>query len=92
MNLNQNAVQSQGTPLEQAIISLEARLDNLFNGIHELFSRLEPVLSQTPNKPNSPPTNLQIGLSPVVDRLHQCNNRIEIIVEEVATVRARLEV
>ena len=96
MNLNQNAPSpSQPTaarPLELAITTLEGRLDHLFNSLHDLFSRLEPILNHSPNKPNSPSTDIQVGSSTVVEKLRQFNGRIEEMMDQLADIRTRLEV
>ena len=91
MNINQNAVQPSASPLDQALVSIDGRLGHLFNGLHELFERLEPLLAQLPNKAPNPPPSPQPGASQVVEKLHQFSLRIEVMIDELAAVRARLE-
>ena len=96
MNLNQNALPScqpsTARPLEQTIVTLDGRLDHLFNSLHDLFARLDTLLNHSPHKPNSPQTDIQVGSSPVVEKLRQFNGRIEEMIDQVADIRARLEV
>ena len=91
MNLNQNAAPPSTSPLDQALVSIDGRLGHLFNGLHELFERLEPILTQTSNKAPNPPPSPQPGASPVVEKLHQFSLRIEGMIEQLANIRARLE-